>query len=81
MAARYHKGEPHGKLLVLLRSNTHCHGSPATKSSICSDAYPPALMVQRKQRMQARLPVLKLDAFIIRNGASMPNGRKSSGVR
>jgi hypothetical protein len=30
--------------------------------------YPPSLTANRKKRIQAKLPVLKLDAFIIRNG-------------
>ena len=30
--------------------------------------YPPSLTVTRRQRIQAKLPVLKLDAFVIRNG-------------
>jgi hypothetical protein len=30
--------------------------------------YPPSLTASRRKRMQAKLPVLKLDAFIIRNG-------------
>ena len=38
--------------------------------------YPPALTAQRKKRIQAKLPILKLDAFIIRNGRLDPEWAK-----
>ena len=34
--------------------------------------YPPSLTVNRRKRLQARLPTLKLDAYIIRNGRLEP---------